>query len=188
MNELKERVLQVEGGSVEGTIIDFETVGVLQDWYKDTRRYEKVRPYLLGFLNGNRIVQKYVEKSERIHLLADFMKNLGVSDLFASPNFAFNTEFETGVFYCAAGRRFLFDGELQRVKYEKKEAVVSSFGLKTYDDPFNGSGYECLKAFEGGNVDDCLKHNQACLLKERDILHRRGFFPTPDVLFHDIRF
>ena len=49
-----------------GTIIDLETIGPIRNEFRDTRRYEKVRPYLFGYLTGNAIVQKYVEKSDHI--------------------------------------------------------------------------------------------------------------------------
>lgn len=59
-------------------------------------------------------------------------------------------------------------------KGEKKETVARGLGLPGYDDPFNGEGRLCVRAFGSGKVEDIIRHNRACLLKEHGILKERG--------------
>ena len=42
--------------------------------------------------------------------------------------------------------------------------------------PFHGDGKLIEKAWNGGNVEDCMKHNRACLLKEAEIWNKRYNF------------
>ena len=168
MNDIKENICHVEGKTLEGTIIDLETIGPLHDSIKGTKRYREVKPYLFGYLSGNRIVQKYVEKSDHISALLEFIKETNFAD-FQKPLYAFFVEFETGVIYCSTGKRFLFDRELKKGKGSKEE-LVKKFGISNYDDPFPGQGIRLIQEFENGNIEGPLQHNKACLLKERDIL------------------
>ena len=184
MYDIKENICHVEGETLEGTIIDLETVGPIHNGLKGTKRYEEVRPYLLGYLTGNMIVQKYVEKSDHIPALLEFIRETNFVD-FQKPLYAFFVEFETGVIYCSTGRKMLFDRELKKGKGSKEE-LVKKFGISNYDDPFPGQGIRLIQEFENGNIVGSLRHNRACLLKERDILYRRGFADPPMIDFHDI--
>ncbi|MGB2929523.1 MAG: hypothetical protein WBB70_11490, partial [Desulfobacterales bacterium] len=67
-----------------------------------------------------------------------------------------------------------------------KESIVKKLGISAYDDPFPGAGVKCIDEFKRGNIENCLKHNQACLLKERDILFKRGFVYPDKIEFHDL--
>jgi len=185
MNDIKENICHVEGKTLEGTIIDLETIGPLHDSIKGTKRYREVKPYLFGYLTGNRIVQKYVEKSDHISALLEFIKETNFAD-FQKPLYAFFVEFETGVIYCSTGKRLLFDRELKKGKGSKEE-LVKKFGISNYDDPFPGQGIRLIQEFENGNIEGPLRHNKACLLKERDILYRRGFADPPRIDFHEIK-
>ena len=138
MYEIKEKICHVEGAALEGTIIDLETIGPLHDSLKGTKRYKEVKPYLFGYLAGNMIVQKYVEESDHIPALLDFIRETNFVD-FQKPLYAFFVEFETGVIYCSTGKRLLFDRELKKGKGSKEE-LVKKFGISNYDDPFPGHG------------------------------------------------
>jgi len=185
MKYIKERILNVEADPLDGTIIDLETIGSIRNEFKDTRRYEKVRPYLFGYLNGNTIVQKYVEKPDHISQLVQWIKEAISTNFFKVPLYAFFTEFETGVIYCTTGIKVNFDREL-KIGFGGKESIVKKFGINAYDDPFPGAGVKCIDEFKGENIADCLKHNRACLLKERDILFKRGFVDPDKIEFHDL--
>ena len=185
MHNLKENRFYVEGKPLKGTIIDLETIGHIRNEFRDTRRYEKVKPYLFGYLNGNTIVQKYVEKPDHITQLVQWIKKTILTDLFLKPLYAFFTEFESGVIYCATGINVNFDRELKKGP-GGKESIVKKLGISAYDDPFPGVGVKCIDEFKRGNIENCLKHNQACLLKERDILFKRGFVDPDKIEFHDL--
>jgi len=95
MYDIKENICHVEGETLEGTIIDLETIGSLHDSLKGTKRYKEVKPYIFGYLTGNMIVQKYVEKSDHIPALLEFIKETNFTD-FPKPLYAFFVEFEMG--------------------------------------------------------------------------------------------
>ena len=65
-----------------------------------------------------------------------------------------------------------------------KESIAKKFGIRAYDDPFPGAGVKCIEEFKRGNIENCLKHNKACLLKERDILFKRGFVDPDKIEVH----
>jgi hypothetical protein len=174
MNEVKERTLSVEGEPVRGTIIDLETIGTIQNKLNGLSKYVLVRPYLFGYLFEKTMVQKYVEKPDHIPAFIDFLGSMDLFEFSERPFFAYNAEFERGVFYFSTGKTVPFDGDIKKGK-EGKEAVVRRLGIETYGDPFPGAGIKCIEEFEKGNISDCLAHNQACLLKEREILIREGY-------------
>jgi hypothetical protein len=174
MNKVKERIVSVEGEPVKGTIIDLETIGLIRNELGGLRKYGLVRPYLFGYLFENTMVQKYVEKFDDIPAFLDFLRSMDLFGFSQRPFFAYNAEFEKGVLYFSTGKTVLFDGDIKKGK-EGKEAVVKRLGIETYGDPFPGAGIKCIEEFKKGNIGDCLAHNQACLLKERDILVREGY-------------
>jgi len=182
---LKENRFYVEGKPVKGTIIDLETIGSIRNEFRDTRRYEKVRPYLFGYLNGNTIIQKYVEKPDHITELVLWIKKAISTNFLQVPLYAFFTEFEAGVIYCTTGIKVNFDRELKK-GLGGKESIVKKLGISAYNDPFPGAGVKCIDEFKRGNIDVCLKHNRACLLKERDILFKRGFTFPNKINFHNL--
>ncbi|GAH32517.1 unnamed protein product, partial [marine sediment metagenome] len=95
------------------------------------------------------------------------------------PFYAYNSDFEKGIIFHACGMRTSFSRELNHEKFEGKANAVSRLGIDNYDDPFFDNGYQCMKAWENGNIEQAVKHNRSCLLKEKDILMKRGS-RTPD--------
>jgi hypothetical protein len=90
------------------------------------------------------------------------------------PFYAFNKEFEEGVLFHFLGMEIKFEGELQAREREPKYYAVRELGISNYDDPFNDSGFKCMKAWTKGEIDKAIAHNRSCLLKEKDILLKRG--------------
>lgn len=160
----------------DGTIIDIETIGKFNARYRDTddvREYEYIQQVIFGYMNRHALTILYVRAVDEINELNERVSSL-ISNL-NKPFYAFNTIFERAVLYHGLGRELRFDGELQAEKYESKASVVSALGIPNYDDPFFDRGILCMQAWESGQFDKAVAHNRACLLKERDILLRRGF-------------
>ena len=164
----------------EGTIIDIETIGDFFNQYSDSRRYKGIRLVIFGFINrytlqilcakGMRAISELRERTDKI------------IDSLERPFYAFNSEFERGVLFHELDKVIDFERELQRGT-EPKRAVVRDLGISNYDDPFFDNGYLCMKAWEVGDFDSARAHNRACLLKERDILLKRGFRSPNELKF-----
>lgn len=162
----------------EGTIIDIETIGEFDNRFDDSRRYRNITPVIFGYVN--REVLKIIcaenkssieyEKQEVVRLLPKLEK----------PFYAFNSIFEKGVLFHFLEILIEFR-ELNKERYENKEKAVRLLGISQYDDPFNGNGKLCMQAWLRENLKRAIAHNRACLLKERDILLKRGF-REPDEL------
>jgi len=166
----------------DGTIIDIETIGRFDAGYRNTsdvREFQYIRQVMFGWVDREGLSILYVrdpgEVTELNERVADVMDGL------SRPFYAFNTSFERGVLYHQLGQQYVFDGELQKEKYESKANAVQALGIPNYDDPFNDKGILCQEAWQDGRFDEAVAHNRACLLKERDILVLRGF-RQPDVL------
>ena len=98
------------------------------------------------------------------------------------PFYAFNTEFERGVFFHQLGKKIDFDGELQRGR-ESKAKARKRLGIPNYDDPFYDRGLWCMNAWHNREFDAAIAHNKACCLKERDILIKEGFREPDELKF-----
>ncbi len=98
-----------------------------------------------------------------------------------SPLYAFNCNFESGVWFHSIGLKVQFDGELQQWNYESKREAVKSLSITNYSDPFFDDGFKCMQAWNNKDYDKAIAHNRACLLKERDILLNRGY-REPNIL------
>ena len=167
--------------SFEGTIIDIETIGEFSNQYYDSRRYKDIQLVIFGFINrhalhifcanGMKAISELNEKTE---------DNI---DSLERPFCAFNSAFERGVLFYELGREINFEGELQKEKYESKVDAVRDLGIPNYNDPFYDNGYLCMVAWEDGQFDKAIAHNRACLLKEREILVRRGFRKPDELKF-----
>jgi hypothetical protein len=107
----------------------------------------------------------------------------GILDSLERPFYAFQSEFERGVFFHQLGKRIDFDGELQRYRGESKGNARTELDILNYGDPFNDVGKLCMQAWLRGEFDRAIAHNRACLLKERDILIKRGFRKPDDLKF-----
>ena len=170
----------------EGTIIDIETIGEfnndrLYKIYNDSRQYEKMQQVILGFINRDGLKILCAEGKQAINDLA--IRAEEHIEKLERPFYAFNTDFESSVWFHQLGKKIIFDGELQKVKFERKADVIKSLGIPNYDDPFHDVGRLCMEAWEKGEFNKAIAHNRACLLKERDILIKRGFRTPGELKF-----
>jgi len=163
----------------EGTIIDIETIGEFTRGSKDSLEYKEIIPVIFGFINKEGLNLHYAENEDGIAELKNGIKKM-LQDL-ERPFYAFNTDFERGVFFHQLGEPVLFEGELNKEKYERKRDTVRLLRIPQYDDPFNDNGLACKEAWLAGDIENPIRHNRSCLLKERDILLKRGF-RKPDEL------
>jgi len=163
----------------EGTIIDIETIGEFLNQYPDSRRYKDIQLVIFGFINRHGLRILCAKGIEAINELIEGTKR--IIDSLERPFYAFNSEFEKGGFFYKLGKEVDFDGELQKEKFESKVDAVRNLDIANYDDPFYSRGFPCIKAWKDGEFDKAIAHNRACLLKERDILIKRGF-REPDEL------
>lgn len=97
------------------------------------------------------------------------------------PFYAFNSNFERGTFFHSLNKEVPFERELNKERFEPKWRAIAELKIPQYDDPFNDDGKLCSEAWRRGQIEALIAHNRACLLKERDILLKRGF-RTPDPL------
>ena len=165
----------------EGTIIDIETIGEFLNQYPDSRRYKDMQLVIFGFINrdalhifcakGMRVINELRERTEKI------------IDNLERPFYAFNTDFERSVLLYELSKEIGFDGELQKEKYESKVNAVRDLGISNYADPFFDNGFLCMQAWKDGEFGGAIAHNRACLLKERDILIKRGFRKPDELKF-----
>jgi len=159
----------------KGTVIDIETIGEFDRRYRrfDLRQYREVTQVILGYINH-----------EHLHIYCA-QGETGIPELRAAtesimgalerPLHAFNCEFESGVWFHHVGLRIQFDGELQKTLWEPKAEACRSLAIPGYGDPFFDDGKRCMDAWKKGDFKRAMAHNRACLLKERDILLKRGY-------------
>ena len=164
----------------QGTIIDVETIGEFVRTYRNSRRYKAIQLVIFGFVNRNALQIFCAEGEGSINELKEEASKI-ISGL-ERPFYAFNSEFERGVLFHNLGMKIDFAGELQRYKFEPKVEVVRELGIPNYDDPFFDNGRLCTDAWRKREFNRAIAHNRACLLKERDILSKRGF-RDPDELY-----
>jgi len=165
----------------EGTVIDIETVGGFLKQYYDSRRYKGIQLVIFGFINSHALHIFCAKGIEAISELKEKTKK--AIDSLERPFYAFNSEFEKGVLFYELGKKVDFDEELQKEKFESKVDAVKDLDISNYDDPFYSRGFPCIKAWKDGEFDKAIAHNRACLLKERDILIKRGFRKPDEVEF-----
>jgi hypothetical protein len=157
----------------KGTIIDIETIGDFNNLYKfDSRRFKGIQQVILGYINQEGLQIYCAQDKEGIEELKKLTPV--IIEKLAKPLYAFNCEFESGVWFHHVGVQIDFEGELQSVKYESKKNAVANLKIANYDDPFFDMGFMCMKAWQANDFDKAVAHNRACLLKERDILIKRG--------------
>ena len=163
-----------------GTVIDIETIGSFCDQYSDSRRYKDHQMVILGLLNKNTLEIFCAEGKPSVSELVD--KTREILGQLERPFYAFNSEFERGVFFYNLGLKTDFDGELQFGR-ESKGKACKLLSIPNYDDPFFDQGRYCMDAWLKGEFDSAIAHNRACLLKERDILLTRGFKKPEELRF-----
>jgi len=161
-----------------GTIIDIETIGEptknrLYTTYNDSRQCENVQQVLFGMINNKELEIFCAKDKEGVEELKLYTEKL--LGTLQRPFHAFNADFESSVWFHHIGIIVNFDGELQKYKFEKKLDAREELSIPNYDDPFNDDGKLCMEAWEKGQFDKIIAHNRACLLKERDILIKRGY-------------
>ena len=164
--------------SFEGTIIDIETIGPFLNQYPDSRRYKDIQLVIFGFINRYAL---HILCAKGIEALNELRERTGmIIESLDRPLYAFNSEFERSVLFYELGKEIDFDGELQEGR-ESKANACNYLGIPNYDDPFYDKGFLCMQAWQDEEFDRAMAHNRACLLKERDILLKRGF-RKPDEL------
>lgn len=159
-----------------GTIIDIETIGTFNERYRytgDYREYADIQQVIFGLVNNQYLQILYITKKEEIPELNE--KVIDIIDKLEKPFYAFNTAFEQNVLSYQLKKAIAFEGELQREKYKSKANAVKELGIINHGDPFNDKGILCMYAWQNGKFEEAVAHNRACLLKERDILLRRGY-------------
>ena len=164
----------------EGTIIDIETVGEFLNQYPDSRRYKDIRLVIFGFINRHGLQIFCAKEMKEINELRERTETM--IDSLERPFYAFNTDFERGVLFYELGQEIDFDGDLQEGR-ESKANARSYLDIPNYDDPFYDRGLWCMNAWHNGEFDAAIAHNRACLLKEKDILMKRGFRKPDELKF-----
>jgi len=164
----------------KGTIIDIETVGEFDNRYNDSRRYKDIQLVIFGFINRYALHIFCAEGMEAINELRERTEK--IIDSLESPFYAFNSEFERSILFYELGKEIDFDGELQET-HEPKAKAVRELRIPNYGDPFYDKGYLCMIAWENGEFNSAIAHNRVCLLKERDILIKRGFRKPDELKF-----
>lgn len=165
----------------EGTVIDIETIGEFCRDYYDSRHYQNI-PVIFGYIDKDALKILCAKGTDSIEKLksniAQTLPHL------RKPLFAFNCCFEKAVLYNSCGIVIDFNGELNREKYESKKDAITSLGIDNYDDPFDDIGLKCKLAWEAGNYELSIRHNRSCLLKERDILLKRGYRKPDELILY----
>lgn len=168
-----------------GTIIDFETIGDIDnDNDNEEERYINVKPFIFGVLSleSGKIIQWYVENEDYISNMSDKNRNFisNILSVLSEPFYAFSSQFERNIIKNITGKDYKFlelQTPFELIGYrEKKQFLCNKLMIDNYNDPFDGDGGLCITEFESGNVENSLKHNRACLLKEYDILISRGVY------------
>jgi hypothetical protein len=177
MNNIITFIKDIES-NFKGTIIDIETIGEptknpLYKAYNDSRQCENIKQVILGIISNTRLEIHCATNNEGIdELKMNTSKILGECK---RPFYAFNADFESSVWFHHIGIVISFDGELQKMKFEKKSNAIKELNIPNYDDPFHDEGKLCMEAWGKTQFEKAIAHNRACLLKERDILVKRGF-------------
>jgi hypothetical protein len=166
----------------EGTILDIETIGDFDQTYRyDSRHYQKLKQVIFGYIDKKQLHIYCARSLEGIEKL-----KLMTPEIFAGlkrPYYAFNCNFESGVWFHQTGIQIDFDGELQGEPYESKKNAILKLKISNYNDPFWDRGQMCIKAWNDKAFEKAIAHNRACLLKERDILLKRGHCEPDKVHF-----
>ncbi len=161
---------------IVGSILDLETIGEFSRGGAVNNafaEYREIKITTVGVLTRDKIVIRIANGQ---NALSEFQE-LAVEMILDTkrPLYAFNKRFEEGCFYWASGgRRLIIEHELQRFPREKKENVVRMLGIDSFGDPYHGEGRRCVVAFAAGDLESIVRHNRSCLLKEAQILKKRG--------------
>jgi len=159
----------------EGTIIDVESIGSFCRNYPDddSMQYSKIIPTILGYITKDELKILCAKGKSALNELQK--ETLKILPFLKKPLYAFQCRFERGAFYHCYDYTLKIDGELNAGSYEWKGDACAKLGIPNYGDPFNNSGNDCRLAWLRGDYENTIKHNRSCLLKERDILLKRGY-------------
>jgi len=164
----------------KGTIIDIETIGNFCN-FSDSRRYMNIVPVIFGYINRDGLSILCAKNNDSIETLKQ--KIVEILDTLERPFYAFNCDFESGVFFHNLNNKIIFDKELNTERFEAKRNAVSFLRILQYDDPFFDNGKLCMESWIKGEIEKSIAHNRSCLLKERDILLKRGFRKPDELKF-----
>lgn len=176
-------VIEPVKSDFEGTIIDLETLGEFNKGYRDSRMYKAQKITVFGYITNEEMGLIYSEADPAAPELIDKIKNV-VKEL-PKPFCAFNSPFERSVLYHHTSEILPFEKELNSKMYEKMDNVVKELGIENYDDPLNGDNFACIAAWRNKEYSKVVGHNRADLMKERDILVKRGSRKVDDLQFVD---
>jgi hypothetical protein len=166
----------------EGTILDIETIGEFDPGYPyDSRHYRKFSQVVFGYVDKEQIHICCAQNPEGIEKLK--LMTPGIFAALKRPYYAFNCNFESGVWFHQAGIQIDFDRELQGEPFESKKNAIPLLKISNYNDPFYDKGQLCIKAWNDLHFQKVIAHNRACLLKESDILLKRGHWEPDRVRF-----
>ncbi len=166
----------------EGTIIDIETIGEFDISYPyDSRHYRKFKQVIFGYIDRDLLHIYCAKNQEGIEKLKSMTPEIFTG--LKRPYYAFNCNFESGVWFHQIGLQINFDGELQGEPFESKKNAILRLKIPNYNDPFWDKGQMCIKAWNDQDFDRTIAHNRACLLKERDILLKRGHCEPDKIRF-----
>ena len=164
-----------------GTIIDIETIGNFDKTFTDSRRYSKLIPVCFGIITAERLEINCIESLEQL----DELKRKIIYSLYhdlQKPFTAFNSIFEQSVFFHTFNNitnditiKKGFQRELNKNQFEAKKDAVIKLLIPNYDDPYNDDGKLVPEAWHHDDYKGVVAHNRSCLLKERDILLKRGY-------------
>lgn len=167
----------------DGTIIDIETIGSFRREHTDSRQYKEITPVIFGFIDKEGLTIHCAKSTGSINKLKEEIKK--ILPKLKKPLYAFNSVFERGSFFHQLGKQVIFEKELNTERFEAKRSAVSDLKIPQYDDPFNDNGKLCMEAWLKGEMEKAIAHNRSCLLKERDILLKRGFREPDELKFVD---
>jgi hypothetical protein len=174
--------IEETGVDFAGTIIDIESIGEFNQQFRyDSRNYKDIKQVVLGYITKTRLHIYCATTPEEIEELR--LKTPSIVQGMERPFYAFNCNFESGVLFHHAGLQIDFEGELQGEPFERKKDAIMQLRIPNYEDPFHDLGQLCIKAWRDKEYKKVIAHNRACLLKERDILIKRGHCQPDKVRF-----
>ncbi len=165
----------------KGSIIHIDTTGNLRTEFQDSRQYSEVKPFVIGTIDKSKLKIEYAEDRASMAQLrsriTDLLKEL------EKPLYAFNAPFVQAVLFHFAEEKIEIEGELNRKTFETRLFAINALNIPQYDDPFNDQDKMCsiIWLTVSGEHQKCIAHVKACLLKERDILIKRGFRKAEEV-------
>ncbi|MEM2933385.1 MAG: hypothetical protein QXL78_00510 [Methanocellales archaeon] len=156
-----------------GSIIHIDTVGNIRNEFTNSRRYSELSPFIVGLIDRNKLKIMYALDKPSISLFRG--RVIALINEFQKPYFAFNATVVQAVLYHFTGQKIDIAGELNRKAFESRLFAIHALNIPQYGDPFSDQDKLCTQAWLKGEIEKCVAHVRACLLKERDIFIKRGF-------------